>query len=126
MSVSPRFISPRTGLAILIALLIGAFGLPLWDQNEPSIWHDEGWSIRAIRDPIGTPDDKTPLAYYSLVHFLWLGAGETPLALRYGSVLLGLLTVTSEHSLCAAGPTGTRRSGGCSAEPISAALGVFP
>jgi hypothetical protein len=93
MSVPFRLFSPRADMAILVALLIGAFGLRLWSLNEPSIWHDEGWSIRAIRDPIGTPDDKTPLAYYSLVHVLWLGAGESPLALRYGSVLLGLLTV---------------------------------
>jgi hypothetical protein len=91
--MSARLLSSRAGLAITVALLIGAFGLRLWNLNAPSIWHDEGWSIRAIRDPTGTPDDKTPLAYYSLVHFLWLGAGESPLALRYGSVLLGLLTV---------------------------------
>ncbi len=90
-----RLLSPRAGLALAVVLLIGAFGLRLWDLNAPSIWHDEGWSIRAIRDPIGTPDDKTPLAYYSLVHVLWLGAGESPLALRYGSVLLGLLTVAA-------------------------------
>jgi hypothetical protein len=88
-----RLLSPRVGLAFAVVLLIGAFGLRVWNLNAPSIWHDEGWSIRAIRDPIGTPDDKTPLAYYSLIHFLWLGAGESPLALRYGSVLLGLLTV---------------------------------
>jgi hypothetical protein len=88
-----RLLSPRASWAFAVLLLIGAFGLRAWNVNAPSIWHDEGWSIRAIRDPIGTPDDKTPLAYYSLIHFLWLGAGESPLALRYGSVLLGVLTV---------------------------------
>jgi hypothetical protein len=88
-----HLLSPRAGLALAVVLLIGAFGLRVWNLNAPSIWHDEGWSIRAIRDPLGTPDDKTPLAYYTLVHFLWLGAGESPLALRYGSVLLGLLTI---------------------------------
>jgi hypothetical protein len=85
--------STRAGLWIVVALLIGAFGLRLWNLDQPSIWHDEGWSIRAIRDPIGTPDDNTPPVYYALVHLLWLGAGETPLALRYGSVLLDLITV---------------------------------
>jgi hypothetical protein len=85
--------SARAGLWIVVALLIGAFGLRLWNLGQPSIWHDEGWSIRAIRDPIGTPDDNTPPVYYGLLHLLWLGAGETPLALRYGSVLLDLITV---------------------------------
>lgn len=85
---------PRTAeRLLLIVLLLAAFWVRLHDLNAPSIWHDEGWSIRAIRDPIGTPDDKTPLAYYSLIHVLWLGAGETPLALRYGSVLLDVVTL---------------------------------
>jgi uncharacterized membrane protein len=83
----------RAGFVVLIGLLIGAFGLRLWALGDGSVWHDEGWSIRAIRDPIGTPDDNTPLLYYSLMHLLWQGAGETPLALRYGSALLGVLTV---------------------------------
>lgn len=89
----PRLITPQAGVVIIGVILLVAFGLRLWDLNAPSIWHDEGWSIRAIRDPIGTPDDKTPLAYYSLIHVLWNGAGETPLALRYGSVLLDVLTI---------------------------------
>jgi len=93
MVASWKLRSARAGLWIVVALLIGAFGLRLWNLNRPSIWHDEGWSIRAIRDPIRTPDDNTPPVYYGLVHFLWLGAGETPLALRYGSVLLDLVTV---------------------------------
>ncbi|MBN1967385.1 MAG: hypothetical protein JW910_22215 [Anaerolineae bacterium] len=87
------------GWAILILLLVSAFGLRLWDLNEPSIWHDEAWSIRAIRDPIGTPDDNTPPVYYALNHLLWRGAGESPLALRYGSVLLGMMTVALAASI---------------------------
>lgn len=84
--------SPRASL-LLALLLVGAFGLRLWDLGGSSIWHDEGWSIRAIRDPVHTPDDNTPPVYYAVMHLLWRGAGETPLALRYGSVLLDLLTV---------------------------------
>jgi hypothetical protein len=80
-------------LAVLVAILLGAFVLRLWDVGQPSIWHDEGWSIRAIRDPVHTPDDKTPVAYYALAHVLWRGAGDSPLALRYGSVLLDVITV---------------------------------
>ncbi len=78
---------------LLLLVLLVAFGLRLWDLNAPSVWHDEGWSIRAIRDPIHTPDDNTPPVYYAALHMLWLAAGEAPLALRYGSLLLDLLTI---------------------------------
>lgn len=82
----------RRTLPYLLILLI-AFGLRVWHLNTESIWHDEGWSIHAIHDPINTPDDKTPFGYYGLMHFLWLGAGDSPFALRYGSALLGVLVV---------------------------------
>ncbi len=115
----------HAGLFILAALLIGAFGLRLWDLNEPSIWHDEAWSIRAIRDPINTPDDNTPPVYYSVVHFLWAGAGESPFALRYGSVLIDLITV----GLAAAtgsplGRLGRGARHGCFVWRIAAAVGL--
>ncbi len=77
----------------LLLILLGAFALRLWHVGEPSVWHDEGWSIRAIRDPINTPDDNTPPLYYMTLHLLWRGAGDSPLALRYGSVWLDVLTV---------------------------------
>lgn len=86
-------------LLVLAAILFGAFALRLWDVGEPSVWHDEGWSIRAVRDPVHTPDDKTPVAYYALVHGLWRGAGDSPLALRYGSVLLDAITVALAASV---------------------------
>lgn len=93
MRPSAHSLPRRVGLAALVVLLIGAYGLRLYDLNGPSVWHDEAWSIRAIRDPIDTPDDNTPPVYYSLMHLLYLGAGDTPLALRYGSLLLDLLTI---------------------------------
>ena len=88
-----RTVSAHPRLLVLAAILLGAFALRLRDVSQPSIWHDEGWSIRAIHDPVNTPDDKTPVAYYALVHVLWRGAGDSPLALRYGSVLLDVITV---------------------------------
>ncbi|GAB4527219.1 MAG: hypothetical protein OHK0046_44800 [Anaerolineae bacterium] len=78
-------------LALLI--LLGAFALRLWHLNTESIWHDEGWSIRAFRGPFTTPDDNTPYLYYLSGHLLWrLGGGETAFALRYVSVLIGTVT----------------------------------
>ena len=57
---------PVRALSLALAVLVVAFGLRLWDLGGASVWHDEAWSIRAIRDPIGTPDDNTPPLYYSL------------------------------------------------------------
>jgi hypothetical protein len=80
-------------LAFLLVLL-AAFALRMWHLNTQPIWHDEGWSIRAMRDPFTTPDDNTPFLYYLSGHLLWrAGAGESPLAFRYVSVLIGLATV---------------------------------
>ncbi len=77
----------------VLVILLGGFSLSLWRLDAESIWHDEGWSIRAMRGPFTTPDDNTPYLYYTYLHMLWrLGIGETPFAMRYGSVLLGLLT----------------------------------
>jgi hypothetical protein len=86
-------------LGALIVLLV-ATGLRAWQLGSESIWHDEGWSIRAIREPFTTPDDNTPFAYYGTLHLLWRsGAGESPLAFRYGSVLIGVATVAAAFAL---------------------------
>ena len=81
-------------ILLFCSVLIGGFALRVWRLEVESIWHDEGWSIRAIYSPFGTPDDNTPYGYYTLLHGLWwLGGGDTPFALRYGSVLLDMLTM---------------------------------
>ena len=84
---------PVRALSLALAVLVVAFGLRLWDLGGASVWHDEAWSIRAIRDPIGTPDDNTPPLYYSLMHLLYRGAGDSAFALRYGSTLIDMVTV---------------------------------
>lgn len=88
-------IKKTTPFTILILfILLGAFALRLHMLNAESVWHDEGWSIRAMRAPFITPDDKTPFFYYFTGHLLQLaGVGESPLALRYASVLYGVVTV---------------------------------
>lgn len=77
------------------AVLLLAFGLRVWSLDAESIWHDEGWSIRAIRAPFITPDDNTPFLYYLLAHPLWRTAGESPFVLRMSAVLLGVLGVAA-------------------------------
>ncbi|MBC7872138.1 MAG: hypothetical protein H7Y09_14930, partial [Chitinophagaceae bacterium] len=79
-------------ITVILILLLAAFALRMWHLNSESIWHDEGWSIRAITGIM--PDDNTPPFYYATASLLWrMGAGESPLALRYTSVLLGLVGV---------------------------------
>ena len=47
-----------------------------------------------MRGPFTTPDDNTPYLYYFTGHLLWkAGTGESPLAFRYVSVLIGVLVV---------------------------------
>ncbi len=83
-----------TLLLLIIAILWGGFAIRVWQLETEAIWHDEGWSIRAIRGPFTTPDDNTPVLYYLSGHILWkMGTGETPFAFRFLSVLLGLLTI---------------------------------
>lgn len=83
-----------TILLLIMAILWGGFAVRLWHLEAESIWHDEGWSIRAMRGPFTTPDDNTPVLYYLAGHILLkMGVGETAFAFRYLSVLLGLLTV---------------------------------
>jgi hypothetical protein len=78
----------------MILPVLVACALSLWRLESESIWHDEAWSIRAIDSPFGTPDDNTPFLYYASLHLLQrIGAGDTPFALRYGSVLVHLVTV---------------------------------
>lgn len=81
-------------LALIVVVLLSAYAVRVVDLGADSIWHDEAWSIRAFRAPFTTPDDNTPHLYYIGGHLLQrIGAGESPFALRYVSVLLGVLTV---------------------------------
>jgi hypothetical protein len=83
----------KTAWALLLPIILAA-GLGLWRLDSESVWHDEGWSIRAVNSPFLTPDDKTPVLYYFCLHLLQiLGAGDSPFALRYGSVLIFALGV---------------------------------
>lgn len=85
----------KSTLMLSLLILLAAFWLRVWHLNDEPIWHDEGWSIQAIRGPFTTPDDKTPFGYYALMHLLWRGAGESPFALRFGSALIGVLIVAA-------------------------------
>lgn len=80
-------------ITAIILLFLGAYAVRLSELGTDSIWHDEAWSIRAFHAPFETPDDNTPYLYYITGHLLQqVGFGDHPLALRYISLMIGLLT----------------------------------
>jgi mannosyltransferase len=89
----------RVWAAALIMLLaaaariIGADGYPLWT--------DEGWSVWAASgDWLAiTADDRHPPLYFGLLALWRQIAGESRLALRFPSIVFGLLTVAAVYRL---------------------------
>jgi hypothetical protein len=82
-------------IILSLLILLVAFALFMHNLNGEAVWHDEGWSIRAMHHPFTEPDDNTPLVYYLTGYSLnKLGFGETPLSFRYISVLIGMVTVS--------------------------------
>jgi mannosyltransferase len=94
----------RRNLVILVLLL--AFGLRMGRLQGRALWYDEAFAVLyASLDPAGmiygtvTPvegagaADVHPLLYYFLLHG-WMGlVGRSPLAVRFLSVILGMVTV---------------------------------
>jgi 4-amino-4-deoxy-L-arabinose transferase-like glycosyltransferase len=90
----------------LVALLLIAFGLRVYQLDAQSLWSDEGLSLYRARLPLGeilsnvivvppgvpTRDTNPPL-YFVEAGALRLAAGESEYALRFVSVLAGVLLV---------------------------------
>src|SRR5512139_3509135 len=103
MNRVPLFKSPAW---LLIALLLIAFGLRVYHLDAQSFWSDEGLSLYRARLPLGeilsnvivvppgvpTRDTNPPL-YFIEAGALRLVAGESEYALRFVSVLAGVLLV---------------------------------
>ena len=118
-------------LAALMGLLLLAFGLRVAGLERQSIWVDEGFSVdfasqsasqmtamwkarggfgvvsspeaqRAANDPLAIAVDIHPPLYYLLLHEWMAFAGRGEYAVRFLSVLAGLLLVVLLHKLGAA------------------------
>jgi hypothetical protein len=81
-----------------LGILILAFGLRAWLLGEASIWWDEGLAVWATRKPFvettlwTAGDVHPPLFFWTL--WAWLRmAGQSPYALRFISLIWGMLTV---------------------------------
>ncbi|MHB8629639.1 MAG: glycosyltransferase family 39 protein [Aggregatilineales bacterium] len=77
-------------------ILLIAFGLRLWNLGTQSLWHDEAWSVFSAYHPLawgelGTDPNAPPVFYLSLSVWLHL-TGDSVWALRYWSVLIGVIT----------------------------------
>ncbi len=85
------------GFALGCALL--AFALRAWQLGAQSLWYDEGvsWYLAARLSPADmlwwTATDIQPPLYYLLLRPWLLVAGESEFALRFLSLIFGVLTV---------------------------------
>ena len=89
---------------VLILLLWLAFALRLFRLQDASVWWDEGFSVWEARMGFLALADRTaydvhPPFYYWVLHFWrpWVGDGE--FALRYLSVIFGVLTLAALWAL---------------------------
>jgi len=91
-----------------IAWLVLLSAIFLNRLHVPSLWFDEGWSWHLARMPIpemlqATAADRSPFLYYLLLH-LWIRiAGESEFALRWPSVVFGLLAAALAGRIAARG-----------------------
>ncbi len=89
-------------LPLLVLLL--AFALRVYKLGDQNIWWDEGYSVYVTRHAIGdltavAAADTHPPLYYWILH-AWMGlGGQSELALRFPSVIFGVLTVALVYRL---------------------------
>ena len=94
----------RSDLATLGVVLV-AFALRVLALGAPSLWYDEGFAVQTARLPIGElvarlvrEDNHSPLHY--LVIRLWMAvAGDSETALRFSSVVVGVLMVALTYAI---------------------------
>ena len=89
--------NPKPTLILLVILLL-AFGLRLYRLGDQSIWWDEGHAIWAARQGLAqaagiTARDVHPPLYLWMLSIWMRAAGESEFAVRYLSLIGGVLTV---------------------------------
>ncbi len=87
----------KSSLFLLTLVLFAAFTLRLWNLGTQSLWHDEAWSVFSAYHPLawgaqGTDPNSPPIFYLTLSVWQHL-AGDGVWAMRYWSLLIGLVTV---------------------------------
>ncbi len=88
--------------AVLLLLLLLAFGLRVWGLADHNIWWDEGVGAWAARLPAPeivrwTAHDVHPPLYYLLLRGWWLLVGGGEFVLRFPSVVVSTLGVVAVY-----------------------------
>jgi len=97
---------------IPVAILLLALALRMVNISGRPLWYDEAFAVLYAEKPLGAivygtvapakgagAADVHPLLYYFGLHFWMAGAGETPLAVRFPSVWLGVIAVALAYAL---------------------------
>jgi uncharacterized membrane protein len=93
----------KISLWLLAALVLAATATRLYQIDSQSIWFDEGWSaFAAVQPSLQTAvesDPTNPPLYYILLNLSVNFTGDSPLALRLFSLVLGVLTIPLTYRL---------------------------
>jgi len=90
----------RDDAALVVCLLLVAFGLRVWNLGGPSLWYDEAYLWWAVRLPFGkmwalSVGELVPPCHYLVLRVWTLLAGTGEFALRFPSALYGLLALAA-------------------------------
>src|SRR5436190_24137920 len=87
----------------LVALLLLATATRLYHLQSQSIWFDEGWSAYGAAQPTlwdaFQSDATNPPLYYGLLNISARFTGDSEFALRWFSLVVGLLTIPLAYQL---------------------------
>lgn len=90
---------------VMVAILLLAFTLRIVNLNDRALWYDEAFAVLYAEKPFetmlhgtvtqveGAAADVHPLFFYTILHFWMELVGQSPVAVRFLSVLLGTATV---------------------------------
>lgn len=103
---------------IIVGVLLAAFALRVYALGEKAAWWDEAWSVHVAQQSLADATEITsydvqpPLYQWAL--FAWVrAAGISEFAVRYLSVLWGLVAVAATYAVAAR--LGVRRAGALAA-----------
>src|SRR5581483_3634629 len=85
-------------LVLILALMLVAFALRVFELDKQSFWYDEAFSVYLSRFDLATITARTaadiqPPLYYYLLNLWMLLAGDSEFAVRFVSLFFGVLTI---------------------------------
>ena len=96
-------ISERTGRIAILAVLVLAAALRIYDAGS-QLWYDEIRTVvSSMREPLGTilthfPSNNDHVLYSALAHLATIPFGETAAAVRSPAVLMGIASILLIYS----------------------------